>query len=104
MTPRRRPLTVYGGWAIHYRMPRPHRNQVRAIIAAPSKAAARRAAAAVGYNLTARHMSDYWAESGNTVEVAVAMASPETLLFQPMDAVQQGHAGTWLPWSWDWPA
>lgn len=102
--PKDRPLTVYGGWAIHT-MPQPYRNQVHAIIAAESGAAARRYAQHVGYKLTYSAMRDYWSETSNALEVAVANASPRVLLYQPMNLVAPtGLHGTWLPWSWKWPS
>jgi len=102
--PRQEPrLTVFGGFALH-KMPKPYRNQVRAIVAAESATAARRYAQAAGYRLTYSAMRDFWSETGNTVEVTVATAAPRVLLYQPNDVVPiTGLHGTWLPWTWSWP-
>jgi len=104
MPRRERPLTVYGGMAIHS-MPKPYRNQVHAIIAAESGAAARRYADAVGHKITSSMWRDHWSETGNDVSVTVASASPRVLLYQPTNlSIPSGLRGVWLPWSWKWPA
>lgn len=102
---RRDPSTwpVYGGMA-HHPMPRAYRNQVRVIICAPSGAAARRAAEAAGLRLPRGDWDHSWCETSNKLELAVAHATPEIPLYQPVWGGPTSYPrGTWLPWKWAWP-
>lgn len=77
-----RRLKVYGGRVM--RGPR----QRRAVIAAHN---AQQVADAIG-NATAYYVRGYWCETGNTGDIAAAMASPGVLLVETAE-----HSGIYEP-------
>ena len=82
-------MKVYGGWLIRGRKwpdtgDDPHHTQVRAVMAAPSRAALRRGLAAHGVDVSDAFLRDYWGETGNDDDIAAALAEPGSLWIRSM--------------------
>jgi hypothetical protein len=86
-------MRVYGGW-IFGRVPGlpQHSRQIRAIIAASSRQQVVDAFHALGdRNMTVSFLSNYWCETGNEVEVALAMSSPGTIFVSGLGLSNQWY-------------
>ena len=76
-----KPLSVWGTNLVDYRF---GKTQVRAIVAAKSRAAAGRC-----FQLTDSYMRDFACETGNAREIETAMKSPGTVFVAPLDGPER---------------
>lgn len=72
-----KPLVVWGVVLMSNRF---GKSQVRAIVAARSRAAAGRA-----FQLTDSYLRDYGSETGNQMEIEIARREPGTVFIAPLD-------------------
>ncbi|KVN83413.1 hypothetical protein [Burkholderia ubonensis] len=83
-------LKVFGGLVEHHAFPKPNK-RTRVIVAAASRAAARRALAAVGITLSDSELRDYWNETGNERELATALPH-EGAVFYAVNLTESEYA------------